>query len=271
MRDFTRQSKSDLGRGTNWEIGAKAILYSASGYNTQSSQRSWAILPSDSFFLTPGQVTTLQLLAIPSTVVSGVPARRVLIERLGGCGPSQYDIQSGEPSTSVGRGVSAASQASSAGSVGVVGQSSAAPLSQLVAQGGMGTIGTATSLGVVCPPNMTNHAADEIFGFMTCLYVANEIFVGGVANWTTKDPVNILVDARYGDYLHLRVDAYVGLAYCGLGQPFSSWKHDIRLPEPIIIGSGQALHLGIACLGTNSHLDQFQVTPYVRLLTTLLE
>lgn len=264
MRDFTVSAPVPSGSSSHWVVGNKYLAHNNTYFNTQSVGSSW----NTAYTVTPGQVITIQLVYLGSSSVTtaGMPVRRVLIERLGGCRDS-----SSSGFTSAGDSASGGGGSSGGGSVGVVALSSTNPTSQLVAQGGGGTIGTATSLGLICPPNMSAHNADEVGGFATFLYVGTEHQNAGTTVWNIRDPVNVLADSCYADYLHLNIDSFFLLGYCGLGQPFSAWRHVIDLPEPIIIGSGQSLNLGITCAQTDPNLDSFQVFLFVRALIRALE
>jgi hypothetical protein len=102
------------------------------------------------------------------------------------------------------------------------------------------------TMGVQCPDEADVAFCTDVAAAMIFAYVAPELKVANT--WLTRDPVAFNDDAIRGDYLFLEVDPVYKRGYCGIEQPFSGrvWRKVFN--QPIIIGSGQALHVGFSCL-----------------------
>jgi len=104
-----------------------------------------------------------------------------------------------------------------------------------------------------CPDFGASGVMLDVGSFVLFSYVSNYI---GNGAWQQRDPVHNPSDATYGGYLSMSIDPAYKRAICGLGaQPYSARKWNIGLPQPIIIGKGQALHVGMAYIslsGTSS-------------------
>jgi hypothetical protein len=265
--DFTRQDRKPA---NHWVIGATGL----NSTHHQASLSSW------NSFQAWTNLITYQIVYVPrKTLKPGNPlVQRVLIDKLE-CVAA--DIQSLCPAPTITGTISSSSNTISGSSGGSstggieldpISVSGGYPVYDLYGLMDLSLTGSSITLQGLCPDAGSGGISIDVASFMLFSYVSYDLNNDdnlGASQWQERDPVHNPNDAAYSDYLSMSIDPFYKRGVCGWSsQPYSARKWSINLPNPIIIGPGQALHVAMACTlagtGTTSMTTVFFARARVR-------